>query len=316
MRIVLVGFEQAQGLDVFGPAEVFAYAARDGANYRVVLASPAGGEIKATSGIPLVSTALASITPRPSDTVLAVGGDARAVQKATQNRHVIAWLVRAASVVRRIGSVCSGAFLLARAGILDGRRAATHWSDCQALKAQRPQVDVDSSAIFVKDGNVWTSAGVTAGIDLALALVEEDHGHDLAARIAARLVVYARRPGYQSQFSEALVAQTLPHSTLSEALDALRERPGRFPDIVSLARKAGLSLRTLHRRCQQELDVTPAKLVERVRAEHAKLLLTTTGLGTKTVAARAGFDSPVRMARAFQRTFGVSPREFRRTFGS
>ena len=279
-----------------------------------MLAALGGKRVRATSGIELVTRALERITPRRADTVLVVGGEEAAIVAAMRSAPLIKWLQRAASVVRRIGSVCSGAFVLASAGILDGRRAATHWSVCQQLSTFRPEVTVDADAIFVQDGKVWTSAGVTTGIDMALALIEEDCGRKIADSAAARLVVYARRPGFQSQFSEALLTQTGADDALQRALELARKNPARRFDVVELARVAGLSLRTLHRRCVDEMGTTPAKLIERLRTEHARLLITTTRLEAKVVAARSGFENPARMARAFQRTLGLTPRAYRALF--
>jgi transcriptional regulator GlxA family with amidase domain len=316
MRIVLVAFEGAQGLDVFGPAEVFAAVNRasDSAEYEIVLASVGGGRITASSGIGLVTVPLAHLTPRRNDTVLVVGGDTDAIRVAVRSPALIAWLERAARVVRRIGSVCSGAFLLAQAGILDGRRATTHWLAQRKLSAFRPAVTVDTDAIFVQDGKVWTSAGVTTGIDMALALVEEDCGRKIADSVAARLVVYARRPGFQAQFSEALISQTSTQDGFSRALSLARKSPARKFGVSELARSAGMSLRTLHRRCLEEVGTTPAKLIERLRVEHAKLLISTTALEAKVVAARSGFENPARMAHAFQRTLGLTPSGYRALF--
>jgi transcriptional regulator GlxA family with amidase domain len=318
MRIVIIAFEGAQGLDVLGPAEVFGAAARFGrrAGYTVEVASPGGGTIRATSGVAIGTRDLLRLSPRRSDTVLVAGGDEAGVRGALASRPLVRWLARAARVVRRVGSVCSGAFVLAKAGILDGRRAATHWSACRLLAERWPRVNVDADAIFVRDGRVWTSAGVTTGIDMALAMVEQDCGREQADTVAARLVVYARRPGFQAQFSEALVAQRAASGGLARALDEVRAAPARPLDVEGLARAAGMSLRTLHRRCRAELRTTPAKLLERLRAEHARLLLGTTDLGTKAIAARAGFDNPERMARAFRRTLGVTPRDYRLVFGA
>jgi transcriptional regulator GlxA family with amidase domain len=318
-RVILVAFDGAQGLDVFGPAEVFASAARRLGRpvYEVVLTAVDGGAIRATSGITLTTRALAGLRPRPRDTVLVVGGEEHAIRDAAGSAPLVAWLTRAAGVVRRIGSVCSGAFILARAGLLDGRRAATHWSACDRLAAFRPAVTVDREAIFVRDGGVWTSAGVTTGIDMALAMVEADHGRGVADEIAARLVLYARRPGFQSQFSDALVAQTAASDPLAPAIEWARANlRSRSIDVPRLARRAAMSVRTLHRRCVEQLGTTPAKLVEKLRVEEARTLLATTTLGTKTIAARCGFGSAPRMARAFERAIGLSPREYRARFAA
>ena len=316
MRIVLVAFEGAQGLDIFGPAEVFSAVnrGRETAAYEIVLASVSGKAVHATSGIELATRALERITPRASDTVLVVGGEDRAIRAALRTELLVAWVARAARVVRRIGSVCTGAFVLARAGVLDGRRATTHWSAHRLLSAFRPAVQVDEDAIFVRDGRVWTSAGVTTGIDLALALVEEDLGRKVADSVAARLVVYARRPGFQAQFSDALITQTSAGGELGRALELAQKTPAKRLDVRWLARASGLSERTLHRRCLAELGATPAKLIEKLRTEHARLLIATTALEAKVVAARSGFENPARMARAFQRTLGLTPSGYRALF--
>ncbi len=318
MRVILVAFEGAQGLDVFGPAEVFAGVARheDRAGYEVVVASLGGGLVRATCGVALATRDLRRVRPRRGDTVLVVGGEEDAIRLAVSTAPLVAWLARAAKVARRVGSVCSGAFVLAAAGVLDGRRAATHWSASARLAAFRPQIDVDADAIYVKDGRVWTSAGVTTGIDMALAMVEEDHGRRVADAIAARLVLHARRPGFQAQWSEALVAQSEASSTLGPAIAWLRQNLRAPQYLGGLARRAGMSVRTLHRRCADEHGTTPAKLVERLRVEHARTLLATTDLGTKTIALRAGFGTAQRMARAFDRTLGVAPRDYRLVRGA
>ncbi|HEY5375321.1 MAG TPA: helix-turn-helix domain-containing protein [Polyangiaceae bacterium] len=315
MRIVLVGFEGAQGLDIFGPAEVFAGANRSlgRIEYQVALCSEAGGQLRTTCGISVLSERLSRVRPRLGDTVLVVGGEEKAIRAALASVALVRWLSNAAPVVRRIGSVCSGAFVLARAGILDGLRATTHWSVCRELSVFRSQVTVEPDAIFVQEGKVWTSAGVTTGIDMSLSLVEQDFGRRVADSVAARLVVYARRPGFQSQFSETLISQTGADEALSRAFEGLRRQPARRASVDQLARAAGMSRRTLHRRCVAEMGTTPAKLIERLCVEQARLLINR-GLSAKVVAARSGFDNPVRMARAFQRTLGVSPSSYRALF--
>jgi transcriptional regulator GlxA family with amidase domain len=317
-RVVLVGFDGADGLDVFGPVEVFTAAGRRFSvpAYDVIIAALGGGSIVLTSGASVAARSLASIRPQADDTVLVVGGADRALDEAAANAALIRWLVRASHVVRRIGSVCDGAFIIARAGILDGKRAATHWSSCDRLGRAYPQIEVDREAIFVRDGRVWTSAGVTTGIDMALAMVEEDHGRQTADSIAAHLVVYARRPGFQSQFSEVLVAQSSASDPLGPLVAWLRANLRASLDVTKLARRAGMSVRSLHRHCLQALDTTPAKLVEKLRIEQARTLLATTGLGTKTIAARCGFGTPTRMALVFQRALGVGPRAYRTLFAS
>jgi transcriptional regulator GlxA family with amidase domain len=312
-RVILAAFDGAQGLDILGPAEVFAGVARHHTlpGYEVILAAVDRRRIRATSGVTMVAADLARLRPKREDTVLVVGGEEAAIRGAVRSRPLVAWVARAARIVRRIGSVCSGAFVLAAAGVLDGRRAATHWSACQQLAAFRPLVTVDPNAIFVQEGRIWTSAGVTTGIDMALAMVEEDHGRRVADNLAARLVLYARRPGFQSQFSETLVAQAEASDPLAPVVAWARANLRGPIDPVRLARRAGMSVRTFHRRCAEQLGTTPAKLIEGLRVEQARTLLTTTALGTKTIAARCGFGTAPRMARAFERTLGVAPRDYR-----
>jgi transcriptional regulator GlxA family with amidase domain len=313
-RIVLVGYDGADGLDLFGPAEVFAVAGRrvGGQAYEVILASAGGGAIALTSGPSVMTLDLASIRLRSTDTVLVVGGADPAIDIAAADRALVHWLQRAARVVSRVGSVCDGAFIAARAGLLDGRRAATHWESCDRLARLHPGVEVDRDAIFVRDGRVWTSAGITAGIDMALAMVEEDHGRQLADAVAAHLVLHARRSGFQSQFSDALVAQTSASDPLGPVVVWLRANLRAPLDVAKVARKSGMSVRSLHRHCLRALGTTPAKLVEKLRVEQARTLLATSELGIKTIAVRCGFGSAPRLTRTFERALGVAPREYRR----
>jgi transcriptional regulator GlxA family with amidase domain len=297
-----------------GPAEVFAAAGREigRAAYRVTLATVSGRPITMSSGIVAETTRLGELRPRPRDTVLVGGGEEPAVTSATRDRALRRWLLDAAGVVRRLGSVCSGAFVLAGAGLLDGLRATTHWSACDQLARYRPQITVDPAAIFVRAGRIWTSAGVTTGIDMSLAMVEEDLGRAVADGVAARLVLYLRRPGFQSQFSETLVAQTESGDPLGGAITWARSHLARA-DVAGLARHAGLSPRTLHRRCR-DLGTTPAKLLEKLRVEQARALLSGSALPAKTIAARCGFSSATQLKAAFRRALGVAPRDYRLLF--
>lgn len=313
--MIVVAFDGCQSLDVAGPAEVFACAGRRrGAPvYDVVLASTAGRPVATAAGYALSTRRLAVLRPRPTDTVLVVGGEEPAVRAAVADRALARWLTAAAPVVERLGSVCSGTFVLAAIGLLDGRRAATHWEACARLAAFRPAIAVDRDAIFVVDGRLWTSAGVTTGIDMALAMVEADHGRPLADAIAAQLVLYTRRPGFQSQWSAALVAQVGDHDGLAAAIRWARGHLDRL-DVPTLAGQAGLSVRSLHRRCADRLDTTPAKLIEQLRVEHARALLAADRVPAKVVAAQCGFGDPARMSRAFRRALGVRPRDYRLLF--
>jgi len=315
-RVLLVGYRDAYGLDLFGPAEVFSEAVlRLGAPvYDVVMSAIGGGSMTLTSGITVAVADLGSIRPQASDIVIVAGGSDEATDAAAKDRDLLGWLARASRTVGRMGSVCDGAFILASAGILDGRRAATHWMSCERLARMYPKVQVDREAIFVRDGRVWTAAGVSTGIDMSLAMVEEDHGRKLADTVAAHLVLFARRPGFQSQFSEDLVAQTQASDPLGPVIAWMRANLRAPLDVATIAHRAGMSVRTFHRSCLEALDLTPAKLVEKLRVEHARSLLTTTKLGTKVVAARSGFGSTPRMSRAFQRALGVTPGAYRLMF--
>lgn len=311
-RVLIVAFEGAQTLDVTGPAEVFAAVSRvlGRPTYEIVFASMGGGEHASSSGLPMGTRDLARVRLRRDDTVIVAGGEEEPIRVAIADGRLTAWLRHATARVRRMSSVCSGAFILASAGVLDGKRAATHWMGCERLARLFPRVTVDANAIFVVDGKLWTSAGVTTGIDMALAMVEQDHGRALADQVAGRLVLYVRRPGFQSQFSDAQVAQSDGSDPLGPAITWARRHLAEA-DVETLAKRAGLSVRTLHRRCLETLNMTPGTLVDKLRVEHARILLSSSALPAKTLAAQCGFGNAVRMRRAFERELGLGPREYR-----
>jgi transcriptional regulator GlxA family with amidase domain len=317
-RVVLIVFPGVQTLDVAGPAEAFAGANRvSGCRlYDVVTASADGAPVVTTAGFALSTTALSDLRPGPRDTVLVAGGDEAALTAVVADTRITRWLQRAWPRVERLGSVCSGAFVLAVAGLLAGRRAATHWSGCDRLAQLEPRAKVDRDAIFVTDGRLWTSAGVTTGIDMALAMVEADHGGRLVGDIAARLVLYARRPGFQSQWSSALVAQRDASDPLGTLIGWARERLDEPLSVDTLARRAGLSPRTFHRRCVANLRTTPARLVAKLRVERARTLLTTSHLSAKEIAAQCGLRDGAELARLVRRALGVGPREYRALFAA
>jgi transcriptional regulator GlxA family with amidase domain len=316
-RVVVIAFEGVQTLDVAGPAEVFAAASRSTgrAVYRVTVASIGGGARTTSCGLAIHTHDLARIRPRRGDIVVVAGGDDGPIRSASTDPALRRWLRTASGVVTRMTSVCSGAFLLAAAGLLDGKRATTHWSACAELTRRFPAVTVDGNAIFVRDGAVWTSAGVTTGIDMALAIVEDDLGRAVADDVAARLVLYMRRPGFQSQFSDALVAQTTGADPIGPAIAWARANLARA-DVEALAHHAGMSVRTLHRRCLERLGTTPAKLIDKLRVEHARALLATSGVPHKALAAACGFGSPTQMNRAFERQLGLGARAYRVLHGA
>jgi transcriptional regulator GlxA family with amidase domain len=316
-RVILVAFDDVQTLDVTGPGEVFAVASRMAgrALYAIVVAAVGGGMRTTSSGLAIQTRDLRRLRPRASDIVVVAGGDDAPIRAAVADRALRRWLVGAHGVVGRLTSVCSGAFVLAAAGVLDGKRATTHWSACDELARRFPAITVDRHAIFVREGTVWTSAGVTTGIDMALAIVEDDHGRALADQCAARLVLYLRRPGFQSQWSELLVAQLAGGDPLGPAIAWARANLARV-DVDSLARHAGLSVRTLHRRCLEQLDTTPAKLIDKLRVEHARTLLATGELTAKQLAVACGFGSATHLKRAFERQLGLAPRAYRALHGA
>lgn len=311
-QIALLAFDDVQVLDVTGPAAVFG-AANDAAGYafyRMHILSPQGGPVTSNCGLAVVTAPLASVRPGALDTVLVAGGSKRGLRALAQDAAAQAWLRRACARARRYGSVCTGAFALAACGLLDGKRVATHWEATDILGRKHPAIEVDANALYVEDGRVWTSAGVTTGIDMCLALVARDLGDAVANAIARRLVLYARRPGYQSQFSTVLAAQEKADSPFAALVDWIRTHLDEPLDVASLAGRAGMSPRTFHRRFTDALGETPARFVETLRLDHARALLQTS-LALKTVAAQTGYATPGQLSKAFARRFGVSPGLFR-----
>lgn len=235
-------------------------------------------------------------------------------RQAVADPALVAGTAALAGRARRVASVCAGAFMLAEAGLLDGRRAATHWRLARELALAYPGVTVETDALFVRDGNVVTSAGVTAGIDLALALVEEDHGPDVAREVARELVVFMARPGGQSQFSARLTLRESTHPVVRRVMDVVGADPGADHDLTALARRAGVSVRHLSRLFRAHTGMTVGRYAESIRLEAAQALLEASGEPVDTVAARAGFGSAETMRRAFQNTLGISPTVYRARF--
>jgi transcriptional regulator GlxA family with amidase domain len=313
LHVVIVIYPDCQLLDVAGPASVFAEAAIgvSPAPYRVVLASRAGGPVAAEGGVTLGSVALADLSGQAVDTLLVAGGSESGLRAMLADPELGDRVMALANRARRYGSVCSGAFALAHWGLLDGRRAATHWQASEALARRFPMVAVDHDALFVEDGPVWTSAGVSTGIDMALALVERDLGRVVAASVARRLVLQMRRPGHQSQFSAVLAVQAGAYDELVAWIgDHLTEA---LP-LERLAAQAGQAPRTFHRRFLAETGATPAAFVARLRLDRARVLLEA-GQTPKRVARLTGFGSLDRLGRAFRRAYGLSPSGYRAVHG-
>jgi transcriptional regulator GlxA family with amidase domain len=312
----MVAFPDAQTLDVTGPLEVFAMAtqarARAGPGYRIELAAARRGAVEMSSGVRLVADLAFGEVRGPLDTLIVAGGEG--VRAAIRDRRLLAFLTRTAARARRVASVCTGSFLLAEAGLLAGRRATTHWASSALMSRRYPDVQVEPDRIYVRDGSVYTSAGVTAGMDLALALVEEDFGRELALAVARRLVVFLKRPGGQSQFSAQLAAQLADRPALRELQHYILEHPEAGHSVESLARRVAMSPRHFARVFARELGVTPARYVERVRVEAARRRLEEGEAGIEQVAEGCGFGSPETMRRAFLRSVRVSPSDYRQRF--
>lgn len=310
--VAVVAFDGVQLLDVTGPVEVFTTANRYGADYDVRVVSASGAGVATSSGLPIGVHAGPSGLPRRLGTLLVPGRtDWRSAVADTALVELVAGLSGRAG---RVASVCAGAFLLAAAGLLDGRRAATHWELAPELATAYPAVRVEADPLFVRDGEVVTSAGVSAGIDLALSLVEEDWGADVARRTARHLVVFMARPGGQAQFGAGLTPGRPRHPSVRRVMDHVAGDPAGCHTLGSLAAVGGVSARHLGRLFRDELGLTPGQYVESVRLEAARRLLDD-GTGTvDEVARRAGFGSSESLRRVFQHTLGVSPTAYRTRF--
>ncbi|OFJ54878.1 GlxA family transcriptional regulator [Mycolicibacterium grossiae] len=310
LDVVIVVFDGVKLLDAVGPAEVFAEANRFGARYRLRFVSPDGNDVSTSVGTRFaVAASVDAITD--VDTVLVAGGDGLV------GRPIDPALVDAVKALsgrtRRLASICTGAFILAKAGVLDGRRVTTHWRHTRLLANAFPKVHVEPDPIYVDDGNVFTSAGVSAGIDLALGLVERDHGSDLVREVARSLVVYLKRAGGQSQFSVLVESDPPPESALRRVIDAIAADPAATHSVTTLAAHAALSTRQLTRLFHAQLDTTPARYVELVRVDLAKAALDA-GHSVGESARLAGFRSPETFRRVFLNHLGVSPKAYRDRF--
>ena len=312
--LVYPGFEL---LDATGPVSVFNTAnyilgqrAKSPA-YGITLVSPSGRLVRSSSGIGVDTQLLSKSPPKNLHTFLVAGAEAGPLTKALKDPLIRQRVPRWANGANRYGSVCAGTFVLASLQLIDGRRVASHWSACRPLAAAFPHVRVDEDAIFVEDGNVWTSAGVSTGIDMALAMVARDTSAALANDVAKRLVLYVRRPGNQSQFSALLRAQRTAENSFDDLMNWVHLHLDQKLDVPTLAARARLSQRTFFRKFTETMGDTPAHLIESVRLDAARVLLSQ-GLAIKLTAARVGL--PVaRFAHAFERRFGVSPRQYRQS---
>ena len=314
-HIAFLTYDRVKLLDVTGPLQVFSdtnellgrYA------YATTLASLYGGPVTTDTGVTLNTRRLAGVGLDVSDTLIACGGDG--VHAASRDNRLTAGVERAAEKCGRIASTCTGAFLLAAAGLLDGRRAVTHWKRCTDLARAYPKAEIDPDPIFIEDRGVWTSAGVTAGIDLALALVEADHGRDVALELARGMLVYVKRPGGQSQFSEALKQQARSATGRFDALHLwMKDNLTADLKVEALARRSGMSPRNFARLYTEETGQTPARAVEQMRVEAARAMLENPGVSIKTIARETGFGNDERMRRSFARQLGITPQVYRERF--
>jgi transcriptional regulator GlxA family with amidase domain len=316
--IVIVAFPDCQLLDVAGPLQVFA-TARDlcrergrGDPYRLMVVAREGGEVETSSGLRLIAAPLARAAGLPMDTLITVGG--AGTRRAARDAELVAWIAGQAGRARRVCSVCSGTFLLAAAGLLAGRRCTTHWRNCAELQRRYPDLTVEPDPIFVRDGKIWSSAGVTAGIDLALALVEEDLGRALALETARQLVVFLKRPGGQSQYSALLAAQTEDDGRFAALHDWMAQNLAADLRVDALSARAGMSPRNFARVYAERTGTTPAKAVERLRLEAARRALEEGAASVAAIARACGFGDEERLRRSFLRQLGVPPLQYRQRF--
>jgi transcriptional regulator GlxA family with amidase domain len=308
--VVIVVFDDVTMLDVAGAGEVFAEANRFGADYRITVASVDGRDVVTSIGTRLgVTAALGSI--ESADTVMVAGSDQ--LPRRPIDPELVEAIRSVAGRTRRLASICTGSFVLAQAGLLDGRRATTHWHDVRLFARAFPTVTVEPDAIFVRDGDVFTSAGISSGIDLALALVELDYGVELVRSVARWLVVYLQRAGGQSQFSAQVESVVPPQSPLRAVTDAISATPAADHSVTRLAARASLSTRQLTRLFKSELATTPARYVEKVRIDAARAALDA-GRSVAEAARVAGFGSPESLRRVFVDQLGLPPKAYRERF--
>jgi transcriptional regulator GlxA family with amidase domain len=320
LTVDIVIYNGFKGLEAIGALSVFAYAnfhmQRRGltGRYDVKLTSPRVGQVVSDTGAPLFAEKALGPLAVPHTVVIVGAWDIEsAIDKAPE---IVQWVESTAPRLARTVALCSGAFFLAKAGLLDGKRATTHWAVADALKARHPQIHVDADCIFIRDGSFWTSAGVTAGIDLTLALVEEDFGLDVALDVARDLVVYLKRPGGQSQFSSHLLSQATHHPSVRELQNWVLANTDKDLGPVDMAEHLSMSVRNFNRYFKRETGSTPTEFLRLARLEAARRMLEEGNLPAKTIAPRAGFATYEAMRKAFHANLGVTPLEYRERFSS
>ncbi|KXU94127.1 AraC family transcriptional regulator [Caballeronia megalochromosomata] len=319
LTVDIVIYNGFKALEAIGSLSVFTYAnfhlERRGlaGRYDVKLASIKRGDIVSDTGVSLTAAKRIDTLALPHTAIIV--GAWQIEQAVGQAPEIVQWVEAAANRMQRTAALCSGAFFLAAAGLLDGKRATTHWAVADALKAKYPAIRVDADCIFIREGNLWTSAGVTAGIDLALALVEEDFGLDLALDVARDLVVYLKRPGGQSQFSSHLVSQATHNPGIRDVQDWILANLEREISPADMAERLSMSVRNFNRSFKRETGTTPSTFVTRARIEAARRMLEEGNLPAKTVAANSGFRTYEAMRKAFQHALGITPLTYRERFG-
>ncbi|MGZ8246514.1 GlxA family transcriptional regulator [Methylomagnum sp.] len=318
-RIAMLAFEDSQMLDICGPLEVFGFVdywlrmsgQAVAPNYILTVLAERAGPVTTMSGVRIMADQAIGDFEGDIDTLLVAGG---LIEQARRNPSLLAWLSRMAGRVRRLGSICTGAFLLAECGLLDGRRATTHWKYCAQLAEEYPHIRVEPDRIAVRDGAVYTSGGVTAGIDLAMSLVEEDWGPETTAMVGRGMLVFPNRPGGQSQFSADLLKAAASRRDFRELQDWMLAHPNADLSVEAMADRMNMSPRHFARTFEREVGLTPAKFVEMIRLERARAQLEQTRLPVETISRQCGFGTPEQMRRTFQRTLKVSPLDYRARF--
>ncbi|MGQ8631004.1 GlxA family transcriptional regulator [Agrobacterium sp. DKPNP3] len=317
----MIGYDGVQAMDVVGPMEVFAtanlYKPAHFPPYELILASPKGGSINCSSagGIRFGDAIALDALPDDIDTIIISGGSEDGLRKVIFETDLIRWLTSRAQRVRRLASVCTGAFVLAAGGFLDGKRATTHWNSVDLLKKLRPEIDVERDAIFIAEPPLYTSAGITAGIDLCLAFVEDDCGAQTALSVSRQLVLFMRRPGGQAQFNPGLATSLTAEPRMRSLMSEILADPTGDLSGPVLASRIGMSERTFSRSFRRETGTTPAQFVEDARIDRAKMLLETSDWPLARIAERSGFGSFHSLHRVFQKRLGVTPGFYRDRFG-
>ncbi|MFN8179228.1 MAG: GlxA family transcriptional regulator [bacterium] len=318
----MLAYPGCQILDVTGPLEVFSRTSRwlrdhgkraDDA-YRVEILGLKRGAFRASSGLRLYADRGFDEVARGLDTLMIAGG--KGTERYLEDAKLLRWIRRQSRSVRRLASICTGAFFLAEAGLLKGRRATTHWGSCSELARRYPDVQVEADRIFVREGPIYTSAGVTAGMDLALAMVEEDQGREAALAVARELVMFLRRPGGQAQFSAQLAVQFAERAPLTDLQAYILEHPREDLAVATLARRVTMSPRNFARVFTSEVGMTPARFVTTVRVETARRLLEETSEDLERIRSMSGFGTTESMRRTFLRTVGVPPSQYRERFNA